>query len=78
MSFTPVSVFLSLPLIILSVYTHSLVTVSTFIPLFFAVILRVTLIVIHVIPISVTLTATVPISSQLHGCVLLKTRNRRL
>lgn len=70
MSFTSVSILLPFPVIILPVYTHSLVTVSAFISLFFAVLLGVAFVVVHIIPISVAVTAAVLISSQLHCRVL--------
>lgn len=78
MSVIPVSIVLSVPLIVLPVHAHPLVTLSPFVSLLFTVLLRVALVIVHVIPISVALTATVPISSQIHSRVLVKARNGRL
>lgn len=78
MSLIPISLPLSVPLITLPIAPHSLVTVSAFISLIFAVIFRIAFIIVHIIPISVALTATVPISSQILDGVFFKTRNHGL
>lgn len=63
MPVTSVSILVSVPLVILPVNTHSLITIHAFISLFFTVLFRVAFVVIHIIPISVTVTAAVSISS---------------
>lgn len=70
-----VSLLIPAPVIILPVNTHSLVAISAFFSLFFTVLLRIAVFIIHIIPISVTLTATVLISSHFCIRVLFKPRN---
>lgn len=75
MSFIAVSVLLSVPLFVLPVDTHSLITVDTFISVLLTVLLRVTFVIVHIVPISVAVTAAVPASPHVCAGVLVKTRN---
>lgn len=61
MSLISLSFSLPAPLVNLPLAPHPLVAVSTLVPLILTVFFRIALIVVHVIPISVAVTATVPI-----------------
>lgn len=63
MSLIPLSLCLPVPLVNLPLAPHPLVAVSTLVPLILTVLFGITLVIVHVVPIPVAVTATVLISA---------------